>query len=188
MTNVVLGFHLIELKDIFGGRLLLQFQLPQSFPFKAPRVRILTRCFHPLIDVSGAIRSCLLEWQPLSNSLTFLKALAKILKASLSREWIHGDGYEYLDPESEWYTDYENCFERSRACSDLFGKGLWTPKAHYLIQNPLLRSAVRTLLLLHKRKEGVWREVPRDVITLLCKMICEESLWREQRELLSKYT
>ena len=61
-----------------GGVFWLSIRLPKDFPFKAPEVRLLTRIYHPNIDLLGNICLDLLEaqWSP---SATIEKVLISIL-------------------------------------------------------------------------------------------------------------
>lgn len=59
----------------------LSFKFPQSYPYSAPLVKFITRCFHPNVDASGNICLDILKdkWSALYDVRTILLSIQALL-------------------------------------------------------------------------------------------------------------
>lgn len=64
-----------------GHKYKLQLEFPNSYPYSAPNVKFLTPCFHPNIDLSGAICLDILKdkWSALYDVRTILLSIQSLL-------------------------------------------------------------------------------------------------------------
>lgn len=64
-----------------GHKYKLQLEFPSSYPYSAPVVKFLTPCFHPNIDLSGAICLDILKdkWSALYDVRTILLSIQSLL-------------------------------------------------------------------------------------------------------------
>lgn len=64
-----------------GHKYKLQLEFPNSYPYSAPVVKFLTPCFHPNIDLSGAICLDILKdkWSALYDVRTILLSIQSLL-------------------------------------------------------------------------------------------------------------
>ena len=68
-SNCVMDFELVLVPDegmYRDGTFLFSFQVPQSYPHDPPKVKCLTKVFHPNIDVEGNVCLNILreDWSP----------------------------------------------------------------------------------------------------------------------------
>lgn len=87
----------------------LQLEFPNSYPYAAPQVKFLTPCFHPNVDLSGAICLDILKdkWSALYDVRTILLSIQSLLgepnnesplNAQASLMWPNQKAYKkYLD-------------------------------------------------------------------------------------------
>lgn len=66
-----------------GGTYLLDLQFPAEYPFRAPKVKFLTKIFHPNVDVNGTIYMNIFydQWTPALSVEKFLLAIQSLLKS-----------------------------------------------------------------------------------------------------------
>ncbi|CAO1618502.1 unnamed protein product [Parajaminaea phylloscopi] len=65
-----------------GGRFRLAMDFPVEYPFKGPRVRFLTKVFHPNVDDDGNLCVGLLksdQWKPSTKASTILQSIQSLL-------------------------------------------------------------------------------------------------------------
>src|SRR5690348_8327219 len=60
-----------------GGLFSVEFRIPLDYPFKPPRVRFLTRIYHPNINEKGDI--CLDFKEPMSPAITIRRVMTSIV-------------------------------------------------------------------------------------------------------------
>lgn len=95
----------------------LQLEFPNSYPYSAPVVKFLTPCFHPNVDLSGAICLDILreKWSALYDIRTILLSIQSLLgepnidsplNSQAAHLWSNQQKYkEYLD---EFYEKNKN--------------------------------------------------------------------------------
>lgn len=100
-----------------GHRYKLQLEFPNSYPYAAPLVKFLTPCFHPNVDLTGAICLDILKdkWSALYDVRTILLSIQSLLgepnnesplNAQASQYWSNQAQYkEYLDAFYEKHKD-----------------------------------------------------------------------------------
>lgn len=64
-----------------GQKYKLQLEFPNSYPYAAPLVKFVTPCFHPNVDISGAICLDILKdkWSALYDVRTILLSIQSLL-------------------------------------------------------------------------------------------------------------
>lgn len=92
-----------------GQKYKLSLEFPNSYPYTAPIVKFVTPCFHPNVDLSGAICLDILKekWSALYDVRTILLSIQSLLgepnndsplNAQASQMWTNQDVYKkYLD-------------------------------------------------------------------------------------------
>lgn len=100
-----------------GQKYKLQLEFPNSYPYAAPVVKFLTPCFHPNIDLSGAICLDILKdkWSALYDVRTILLSIQSLLgepnnesplNAQASEMWSNQEHYKkYLQDFYEKHKD-----------------------------------------------------------------------------------
>lgn len=65
----------------FGGTFLLEFAFPEDYPFGAPKVRFLTKIYHPNVDIKGHICLAVLKdnWRPVITVAKLLEMISNLL-------------------------------------------------------------------------------------------------------------
>ncbi|TDH64988.1 hypothetical protein CCR75_000210 [Bremia lactucae] len=100
-----------------GGVFNLDLQFPAEYPFKAPRVRFLTRVYHPNVkSQSGEICADIINehWGPTLNVLHCLTAIKQILEQpdidnplepDIAKQ-MHENKIDFLKTAEEWTRQY----------------------------------------------------------------------------------
>ena len=100
-----------------GGVFNIDLQFPTEYPFKAPKIKFLTRVYHPNVKTStGEICADVINegWGPTLNVLYCLNAIKQILvepnadsplEADIAKQ-MHEDKASYLEMAKKWTDDY----------------------------------------------------------------------------------
>ena len=64
----------------FGGKYIFSFQIPNDFPFSAPKVMCKTKIYHPNIDYDGNVCLNILkeDWKPVMTVLTCIAGVYQL--------------------------------------------------------------------------------------------------------------
>ena len=65
----------------FGGTFLLEIAFSEDYPFSAPKLKFLTKIYHPNIDIKGSICMGLLkdDWRPVVTIAKLLLSISSLL-------------------------------------------------------------------------------------------------------------
>ena len=99
-----------------GGRFKLELFLPEDYPMAAPKVRFLTRIYHPNVDKLGRICLDILKdkWSPALQIRTVLLSIQALMSGpnpddpldeNIARHWKTSES-EALQTAKEWTAKY----------------------------------------------------------------------------------
>jgi len=99
-----------------SGKFNLELFLPEEYPMTAPKVRFMTKLYHPNIDKLGRICLDILKdkWSPALQIRTVLLSIQALLSAPNPDDPLANDVAE------KWKTDEEQAIETARAWTRLY--------------------------------------------------------------------
>ncbi|CAD7689481.1 unnamed protein product [Nyctereutes procyonoides] len=99
-----------------GGTFKLEPFLPEEYPIAAPKVRFMTKIYHPNVDKLGRICLDILKdkWSPALRIRTVLLSIQALLSAP------HPDDPLANDVAEPWKTNEAQAVETARACTRLY--------------------------------------------------------------------
>ncbi len=169
-----------------GGLFFFEFLLPEVYPFKPPRVRLLTRCYHFAVSECGTDPGCLDlvhdNWAPQHRLRKVFEEFVNVLlfkqiftvntfMPEIRKEYKHRRAE--FDAKArlwtQWYAHGDIPF------------GWWTRENHRRFP-AWMRRRVVVWLLVHVRKKKEFCAMPRDVALLVCPFICTADAFDAERD------
>ncbi len=89
----------------FGGTFLLEFVFPEDYPFSAPKVKFLTKIYHPNVDVKGAICLAILKdnWRPVITVAKLIETISNLLANPNSDDPLNVEAAKLYNDHREAY-------------------------------------------------------------------------------------
>ncbi|CAH3142691.1 unnamed protein product [Porites evermanni] len=102
-----------------GGKFTLELFLPEEYPMAAPKVRFMTKIYHPNIDKLGRICLDILKdkWSPALQIRTVLLSIQALLSAP------NPDDPLANDVADEWKTNESKAIETAKEWTRKYAKG-----------------------------------------------------------------
>ena len=120
-----------------GGIFVLELFLPAQYPMVPPKIRFLTKVFHPNVDILGRICLDILrdKWSPALHIRKVLLRLQALLSSPNPEEY-------FLDPvvADTWLTNEKTALKKGAHASFERGGMLWHVNCAWYVLGPDLRT------------------------------------------------